>query len=126
MFISNYAYNYSKVTDFELKTNPAIDLTGKYLVEVSPHQVFAGVYWKNKIVNTSLIGNFSDKQWVDDLNTQQTPSSMTFDVKFAKEIKSRFNISLTIHDIFNQRPVDSKGELSTGRFFMLSASYKLY
>ena len=122
--ITNYAYNDSRITNFDTTGRVAKDLTGKFLMEVPENQFSAGLFHHSKIIDGSIVYNYKDSQWIDDENTQKSPSYSTVDVKAGK-VFNKFNISLTIQDIFNSRYLDSKGYISPGRFFMLSFSYNI-
>jgi iron complex outermembrane recepter protein len=124
LLIANYAYNHSKIIKFNSENNPLQDLTGKYITGVAPNQFFAGLYWKNKYFNAAGSFSYIDKQWSDDANTIIIPGYNSIDLKIIKIVKS-YTAALTVHDIMNNRHLNEKGELSPGRFFMLSISYKL-
>jgi outer membrane receptor protein involved in Fe transport len=126
LFIANYAYNNSTILEFYSKSNPAKDLTGKFLMEVPPHQFFVGAYWKNRFFNASSSYSFVDAQWSDDENIIRSESRYYFDMKLSKIFYEDFTAAVTVHDILNnRRVVDTKGNLSPGRFIMLSLSYKI-
>ena len=68
---------------------------------------------------------YTGKQWYDDNNIQLIPAYYSTDIKFVKTLKEKYQAALTIQNIFNEKHFDNKGNLSPGRFFMLSFSYKL-
>jgi iron complex outermembrane receptor protein len=121
---ANYAFNDSRITDFDTTGTEAKDLQGKFLMEVPMHQAFAGLYYSSRILQASLVFNFKDAQWSDDENTLQTPAYSTFDIRVGKTFFEHFNASVIIQDLFNTRYYDSKGNISPGRFIMLNLSYR--
>jgi iron complex outermembrane receptor protein len=120
--VANYSFNDSKISSFN-SPGENKDLTGKYIVEVPRNQVFAGIWWNNRIVQVTLTFNYKDFQWNDDENTLKTAPSNTFDLRLGHTFGDKFTISATIQDIFNTRYYDSKGNLSPGRFVMLNLAY---
>jgi iron complex outermembrane receptor protein len=119
---ANYSFNDSRITSFDSPVENK-DLTGKFIVEVPRNQVFAGIWWNNRIIQVTLTFNFKDFQWNDDENTLKTPSSNTFDLRLGHIFAKKLTVSATVQDIFNTRYYDSKGNLSPGRFIMLNVGY---
>jgi len=123
-FLLNYAYSHSIISNFKIDTLVGKDLSGKYLMEVAPHIIYSSVLWRTKVVNTLFAFQFRDKQWSDDENLTFTPSRYSFDIKFSKIFNEKWNIALSVQDIFNNRFVDTKGQLSPGRFIIANLTYK--
>lgn len=121
--LANYAWNDSKIRKFDTTGRTAKDLTGKFIMEVPVNQAFSGIYFKNKILQSSLVFNFHGAQYSDDENTLQTPAYQTFDFKIGTILYNHININLVVQDIFDNRYYDSKGNISPGRFFMFNISY---
>ncbi len=121
--VANYAWNYSTITSFAAGTGD-VDLTGKFIMEVPRNQFSAGLFWNNRFVQTSLTFNYRDPQWSDDQNTTQTPGYKIFDLKAGHTFFNRLNLGCVVQDVFNTRYCDSKGNLSPGRFFMVSVAYR--
>ena len=121
---ANYAFNDSRITEFDTTGYESKDLTGKFLMEVPLNQAFAGIFYSGEILSASLVFNYKDSQWSDDENTQKTPAYSTFDMKIGKTFLNHLTASLVIQDVFNTRYYDSKGNISPGRFFMLNLSYR--
>ena len=122
-FFASYAFNDSRVTEFSsLKGD--VDLAGKFIMEVPRNQFSAGVFWNNRFLQASLTFNQRDFQWSDDANTVKTPGFNIFDLKLGHTFFHKVNAACTIQDILNTRYFDSKGDLSPGRFFMLSVTYR--
>lgn len=121
---ANYAFNDSRITAFDTVGKQAKDLTGKYLVEVPRNQAYTGIYYNSRILQASLVYNYKGPVWNDDENTLQTAGYGIFDVKVGKLFFQTLNINFIIQDIFNTQYLDSKGNFSPGRFFILNVSYK--
>lgn len=123
-FKANYSYNSSTIKDFDLTNNTSDDLTGKQLVEVPWHQVFAGLFWKNKFINTTLIANYVGEEYADDQNILIIDDYMTLDLKLSHLISKNFFIALDIQNIFDKVYIDKKQRLSPGRFILAEITYK--
>jgi iron complex outermembrane receptor protein len=114
---ANYAYNHSTILDYEVaETNPSKDLSGKYIIEVSPHLIYAGINWNNKYFESNINCNYVDEQWFDDENTILIDDYFLVNLRIAKNFKKRIIIYLNIHDLFDVRYIDRKGRVSPGRF----------
>ncbi len=122
-FVACYSYNYSVIGKYTANSATARDLTGKYLIEV-PKNLASGVFtWNNRIVNTSIAAKFIDKEWVDDENTVEMDSYMTFDIKVQRLFYNKINVALTCQNLLDKRFVDSKGYLSPGRYFLAEVTF---
>jgi iron complex outermembrane receptor protein len=120
---ANYAFNDSRITEFDTVGKGAKDLSGKYLMEVPKNQAFAGIYYSSRILQASLVFNYHGAQYSDDENTLLTPDYNTFDMKIGKTFFHKLTASLVIQDIFDTPYYDSKGNISPGRFIMFNLSY---
>jgi outer membrane receptor protein involved in Fe transport len=120
----NYAFNNSIIKEFDTTGHPGKDISGNFIVEVPKNQCFAGLYYRDRTFQSSLIFNIKGPQWSDDENTLQTPGYHTFDFKIGKSFFNNIFANLVVQDIFDTRYYDSKGNISPGRFFMLSLSYR--
>ena len=120
----NYAHCHSVIYKYSESANPEKDLSGKYLMEVAPNQLYASVLWRNKIVNVMLGFNFVDKVWVDDENTTQDPGNYTFDAKLSRIFYNRILVAFGCQNITGKQYVDSKGALGIGRYFMGEVGFK--
>lgn len=120
---ANYAFNDSRITEFDTLGSTSKNLAGKYLMEVPRNQAYAGMYYSSRILMASLAFNYKSSQWTDDENTTETPGYTTFDLKIGKTFFRQLNVNLVIQDIFNQRYYDSKGNISPGRYITLNLSY---
>jgi len=123
-FMAAYTYNHSTIKEF-YDVNTAQDFEGKFLIEVPKHQVSFSAYWKNKIVNSSIVYNYMGRQWFDDLNTEYVEDYHTIDVKFAKSITKNLQSTLTIQNLLDDAFVDRKGLLSPGRFIIFELKYRI-
>ena len=121
--VAAYAFNDSRITEFA-SPNGTKNLTGKFIMEVPVNQLSAGLFWNNRFVQTSVTYAFRDYQWSDDENTQKTPGYNIFDLKLGHTFFKRVNVNCVVQDVFNTRYVDSKGNLSPGRFFMLNLVWR--
>ncbi len=123
---ANYAFTYSQIKNYtKLTPNDTIDLNGKYLTDVPKNTFSAGINWRNRFVNTSLLMHYTDKMWVNDANvyddiikSAQYPDYYTIDLKLSKTIFKYFEIALNIQNILDQKFYDSKAAVCPGRFTM--------
>ncbi|MBE0646510.1 MAG: TonB-dependent receptor [Bacteroidales bacterium] len=123
-FIANYAYNDSRITKFDTLKNPGKDLSGKYLMEVPDNQAFAGVLFTPRWLSAALTCRYLGPQWIDDENTAKTNGYFTMDFKVSHIFFDQLTAGITIQDLMNRQWVDSKGQLSPGRFILLNLSYR--
>jgi iron complex outermembrane recepter protein len=123
-FHIGYSYNDSKIIDCGVSSvNPDLDLSGKYMIEVSPHLFFATVNWKNKYFNTNISCNFVDEQWYDDENTILIEDYFLANIKLSKTFKEKYNVFVDIQNVLDNEFVDRKGRLSPGRMIMGGFKY---
>ncbi|HSH50215.1 MAG TPA: TonB-dependent receptor [Bacteroidales bacterium] len=123
---ANYAYAHSQIKNYTpLNSNDPVDLSNKYLTGVPDHMGSVSVYWRNKIVNTSITAKYMGDTWVNDLNQvdeiildDQYPAYSIVDLKFSKQFKKVF-VNLSLQNIFDQKHYDRKGAVSPGRFITL-------
>ena len=121
-FMIAYTYNHSTIKEF-YDANTVQDFEGKFLIEVPKHQFSFSAYWKNKIVNISVVYNYMDRQWYDDLNTEFIKSYHTVDLKLCKTITKNLSANLTIQNLLDDAFIDRKGLLSPGRFILFDVKY---
>lgn len=124
-FTTNYAYNHSIIKDYDAVDTTSNNLSGKDLMEVSPHTFYAGINFTNKYVNTNLSYNFIDEQWGDDENTILVDRYSLFNVRLYKTLFKKMTVSLDIQNILDKEFIDRKGRLSPGRFTLFGVSYKI-
>lgn len=120
-FIANYAYNYSKIIDYNTGIDESLD--GKYLNEVPPNLVFLGFQWQNKIVDLFIDYTYTDEQWYDELNIFRVEAYSLFNLRLSKKVLKNLQLILDIQDVLNEQYVDRKGYLSPGRFIMFEIKY---
>ncbi len=118
MFNANYSFSRSEITKFEADKESNKDLTGKHLIEVPDHMAGAMIFWRNKIINTTLVWTFMGEQWYNDENTEKIDGYHLFDLEFSRELGKHLEARLIIQDIFDKVFIDSKGRLSPGRFVL--------
>jgi iron complex outermembrane receptor protein len=121
-----YAYNDSRITQFGTPDfNPDKDLTGKYLLEVSPHQLYAGLNWRLKGFTANLNCNYVGPQWFDDENTILLDEYFLLNMRITQTIKKQFRLHLDVQNILNSIYIDRKGQLSPGRYVTIGIQYDL-
>ncbi len=123
-FKANYTYNSSIIKEYDLEKYDGTDLTGKQLIEIPWHQAFAGVFWRNKYVNTTFVANYIGEEYAEEQNVIKIDDYLTADVRFSKTIKNNFFFALDIQNIFDKVYVDKKQRLSPGRFILVELAYK--
>lgn len=122
-FRANYAHNDSRITRFNSTDDPEKDLTGKVLMEVPANQAFACLIFNPSWLNAAITCRYVGNQWIDDENTRQTQGYITFDLKASHVFFGNLTAAVSVQDLLNRRWSDSKGQLSTGRYIMISLSY---
>lgn len=122
---ANYSYSHSKILKFRADKESNKDLTGKHLIEVPDHMAGVMIFWRNKIVNTTLVWTFMGSQWYNDENTVKIDGFHLFDVELSKKIGKHFEAALIVQDIFDKVFIDRKGRLSPGRFILGEFKYTL-
>lgn len=113
---TNYSYNYTTIIKYN--TTEGIDLTGKYAVEVPPHQFYAGLFYQFKNISTSLSYRYTDEQWTDDANTLKVDGYSIFDFKVSYTLKKYFQLYADVQNIFDVEFVDRKGYPAPGRYVL--------
>ena len=123
-FKGNYAYNSSTIKDFDLTNYTGDDLTGKQLVEIPWHQAFAGLFWKNEYINTTIVSNYIGEEYADDQNILIIDDYQTFDIRLSRMIGKNIFFAFDVQNIFDKVYIDKKQRLSPGRFILLEIAYK--
>ena len=113
---TNYSYNYTTIVKYN--STEGIDLTGKYAVEVPPHQFYAGLFYQYKNISSSLSYRYTDEQWIDDVNTIKVDGYSIFDFKLTYNFKKYFQVYADVQNIFDEEFVDRKGYPSPGRYIL--------
>lgn len=121
---ANYSYNSSTIKDFDVDDYTGDDLTGKQLVEIPWHQAFAGLFWRNKYVNATIVANYVGEEYAEEQNVLIIDDYLTADIRLSKTIKKNFFFALDIQNIFDKVYIDKKQRLSPGRFILVELAYK--
>ncbi|MBN2681982.1 MAG: TonB-dependent receptor [Bacteroidales bacterium] len=120
-----YAYNYSIISDYEIEEgNPSKNLSGLYIVEVSPHIFYMGITRKTKIADINLNCSYTGEQWLDDENTIKIDDYFIVNARISKTLRTNFKIWVDLQNIFNNDYIDRKGRLSPGRFLTGGVDYR--
>jgi outer membrane receptor protein involved in Fe transport len=120
----NYAYTHSTILKYSrISANDTIDLTGKFLTDIPDYILCAGATYMNRFVNSSLYIRYTSPMWVNDQNsidevilTNRYAAFTTADIKFWKEIKKHYKLTLNIQNLFDVKYYDSKDAVCPGRF----------
>jgi len=125
-FFANYSYSSAQIKRYVIN-NPLVDydLTGKHLTDLPDHKISAGITWKNKIMNTTLLYKYIGETWINDQNvidsvyfkTAKFPAYSILSVKFDRNIIRTLLVFFSIEDIFNTIFITSDAQRSPGRFF---------
>jgi iron complex outermembrane receptor protein len=127
----NYSYTHAQISK-DIVNNPKVDsnLTGKYLTDIPIHKAGAGIIWKNKIVNTTIMWKYIGKAWINDWNVDdgyllinKYPDYSIINIRFEREIIKHFNASLGVENLFNKIYIDSKLNQCPGRFITIAVKY---
>jgi len=124
IFKANYAYNSSTIKDYNITQYTSTDLTGKQLVEIPWHQAFAGLFWRNKYINTTLVANYVGEEYADEENIFIIDDYLTIDVRMSRLIGENIFVALDVQNIFDKVYIDKKQRLSPGRFILVELAYK--
>ncbi len=115
-----YTFADSKIDAF----NERPELENKYLKYVPRHTASLSLFWKNDIVNTSIRGLYKGEQFGDDANTVVLDSYVTIDVQLSKEIKENYILSLDIHNLFDNKHMETINYISPGRIITARAAIR--
>jgi iron complex outermembrane receptor protein len=130
---ANYSFSHSIISDYQkLAENDTIDLNGKYLTDVPSHSFSTHLTWNSKILNSSIIFNYTGKMWVNDANiydeivcSDTYPDYYTVDLKLSRTVYEKINLTLNIQNLLDKKFYDSKGAVCPGRFIMFGIHFKL-
>jgi iron complex outermembrane receptor protein len=116
-FDGGYAWNDSRIVKFgNSEINPDKDLTGKYMIEVSPNQFYTGLTFRYRNFSANLNASYVDHQWFDDENTILLDDYFVANFRIAQTFKKHYRIWLDIQNLFDQVYIDRKGQVSPGRY----------
>ncbi|MBN2272990.1 MAG: TonB-dependent receptor [Bacteroidales bacterium] len=110
-FMAHYTFCDAKIDKFTERP----ELESKYLKYSPKHTASASLFWKNKIVNTSVRGFYKSEQFSDDANTAKLDSYFTMDVMLSKQILQNFIVTLDIQDVFDNQHMETGEYISPGR-----------
>ena len=102
-----------------------VNLTGKQLTDLPNHKVSAGITWKNRILNTTLLYKYIGKTWINDLNVSDSiyfkadklPGYHIFSIKFDRKIIRNLFAFFTVENLFNKIFITTDIQRNPGRFF---------
>ncbi len=109
--IANYTFTDARIDKFSERP----ELENKYLKYTPRHTASASLFWKNKIVNTSIRAFYKSKIFSDDINETELDSYFTMDLMLSRQVFRNFTISLDIQDIFDNQHLETREYLSPGR-----------
>ncbi|MDZ7740429.1 MAG: TonB-dependent receptor [Bacteroidota bacterium] len=110
-----YTFNESKILSFN--ENPGLE--GKYLKFTPVHQIKAGFFWSNSILNTAINLIYKSKQYIDDLNMTEIEPYVSVDAKLSKKIDEHFNAFVQVQNLFDEQHMDNEIYLSPGRMMTI-------
>jgi iron complex outermembrane receptor protein len=122
-FMTNYSYSRSLVLDFD-NNSSSDDYAGNRIIEVPPHNLFAGLFYTGKLFNASLDYSYTDAIWVDIENTQSVDPYDIWNFKVSRNFGKHWNMAITIQNILDNEYIDRKERKSPGRFSMVEVSYR--
>jgi iron complex outermembrane receptor protein len=121
---ANYTYNHSEIVSFNAVNETGLNLQGKFIAEIPPHQIFAGVFLKTKWVNASVICNYISQQWADEQNSSVIDPYTTLDMRLSRQFFKHIVCALDIQNILDHKYIDKKGGLAPGRFIEVDMGIK--
>lgn len=123
-FKTNYTYNSSVIKDYDLSHFSGDDLTGKQLMEIPWHQAFAGLFWKNRLVNATLTANYIGEEYSDEQNILIIDDYTTVDLTLSRTFFKNYIVSIDVQNLFDKVYIDKKDRLSPGRFVIFEVAYR--
>ncbi|MCX6231195.1 MAG: TonB-dependent receptor [Bacteroidetes bacterium] len=121
---ANYTYNNSEIVEFNAVNETGVNLKGKYIAEIPPHQFFIGALLKSKILNATFTLNYISKQWADEQNSTELVEHTTLDLRLSRQFLKRFVAAVDIQNLTDLQYIDKKGGLAPGRFIELDLGVK--
>jgi iron complex outermembrane receptor protein len=127
----NYSFTHAQILKDNI-SNSKVDsnLTGKYLTNIPIHKAGAGITWRNKIINTSIMWKYIGKAWINDWNVDDEyllinkyPDYSIVNIRFERKIIKHLNASLSVENLFNKIYIDSNLNECPGRFIIGSVKY---
>lgn len=124
LLFTNLDLNHSRIRSSENSAGKSLE--GKTLMEVPSHQVSAGLEYRYKWMMAGATFAFIGPVFADDDNLVQNPARTETGLKFSVNYREKVYVSLGVQDVFDHRYVDSKGNISPGRFILCSLIYKIF
>lgn len=118
-----YAYNNSKIKDYNALEGD-LDLSGLYMAEVPKNLFSVDLRLKYKVFILTTEYRFTDEIFADDENSQIIDANHVVNISFNLRYP-KYNIALTVNDVFDTEFIDRKGLLSPGRFFAVKVKYTI-
>lgn len=122
---ASYAYNYSKIKNYRITDYVAKDLTGKFLMEVPPHQASVSLAFNHRYINASISAQYIGKVWTDDENTSQISDVFLMNAKIYRTFFNKLSVSISVQNLLNRQYLDNKNMLGIGRYIMGELTFKL-
>ena len=129
---ANYTYTHAQIKDYQI-TNANVDscLSGKFLTDVPNHKISAGLTWRNKILNTSVLFKYIGKTWINDLNvvdedylkTDRYPAYTTVNIRLERKFFKMLTVTLSVDNIFNTIYVTNDAQRNPGRIITGSLKF---
>ena len=121
---ANYTYNHSEIIKFNALNETGVNLKGKHIAEIPEHQLFVGLFLRNKIVNSGITFNYVGEQWTDEQNSAIINDHFTIDLNLSREWNKKITIAFDLQNILDNEFIDKKGGLSPGRYFELEVGIR--
>ncbi|NVO20803.1 MAG: TonB-dependent receptor [Bacteroidetes bacterium] len=123
LYFINYCYNHSRIVSAESSNGKS--LNGKTLMEVPSQQASTGVEFRYKWFMAGVTYAYTGKIYADDDNLLVNPARTETGIRVSANYLEKLYLSLNIQDLFDQRYTDNKGNISPGRFMLLSVIWKI-
>lgn len=108
---ASYTFTDSRIEGFTKRP----ELEGKYLTYTPKHIASVSVFWKNPYINISTRAFYKGEQFGDDANNVVIDSYVTFDLQLSKTFRKKFNVSVDIQNILNDKHIEAIDFISPGR-----------
>jgi len=119
-----YSWNDSKIVKFgNSEINPEKDLTGKYMIEVSPNQFYSGLTFRHRNLSANLNANYVGHQWFDDENTILLDDYFVVNFRISQTFRKHYRIWFDIQNLLNNVYIDRKGQVSPGRYLTAGVQF---
>jgi len=118
----NYSFNESQIKQFD--ENP--ELKHKILTYAPKHQVKGTVMWLGGFLDVTLCGRYKTKQYTAENNLSSIPGFSTWDIRLSKWFKNnKFHASGEILNVFDNRHMNTKDYISSGRLFNIKLAINI-